>query len=151
MNFPFTKITYIDLPPLPFWNSFSELSEVLSPRLQTLFCPQIKPNLQLSHCASFFQSTFLSPQFSWCISVQFSRSVAFDSLRPHGLHTRLPCPSPTPGAWSDSCPLTQWCHPTISSSVIPLSSCLQSFPASGSFPMSYYLASGGQIIRTDLF
>ena len=55
-------------------------------------------------------------------SVQFSHSVMSDSLRPHGLHTRLPCPSPTPGAWSDSCPLTQWCHPTISSSVIPLSS-----------------------------
>ena len=70
-------------------------------------------------------------------SVQFSRSVVSNSLQPHGLqHARLPCPSPTPGACSNSCPLNQWCHPTISSSVIPFSSCLQSFPASGTFPMS---------------
>ena len=67
-------------------------------------------------------------------SVQFSCSVVSDSLQPHGLqHTRLPSPSPTPGACSNSCPLSWWCHPTISSSVIPFSSCLQSFPASGSF------------------
>ena len=68
-----------------------------------------------------------------------------NSLQPHGLqHARLPCPSPSPGVYSDSCPLSQWCHPTISSSVIPISSCLQSFPASGSFPMSQLFASGGQ-------
>ena len=67
-------------------------------------------------------------------SVQFSHSVLSDSLRPHGLqHTRPPCPSPTPGVYSSSCPSSRWCHPTISSSVIPFSSCLQSFPASGSF------------------
>ena len=67
-------------------------------------------------------------------------------LRHHRLqHARLPCPSPTPGAYSDSCPLSQWCHPTISSSVIPFS-CLQSFPASGSFPMRLLFASGGQSI-----
>ena len=78
-------------------------------------------------------------------SVQFSRSVVSNSLLPHGLqHTRLPCPSPTPGAYSDSCLSSQWCHPTISSSVIPFSSCLQSFPASGSFPVSRFFASGGQ-------
>ena len=72
-------------------------------------------------------------------SVQFSRSVMSDSLRPHGLqHARLPCPSPTPGAYSNSCPLSWWCHPTVSSSVIPFSSCLQSFPASESFPMSHF-------------
>ena len=70
-----------------------------------------------------------------------------DSLRPHGLqHTRLPCPSPTPRACSNSCPLSQWCHPTISSSVIPFSSHLQSFLTSGSFPMSQFFASGGQSI-----
>ena len=70
-----------------------------------------------------------------------------DSLRPHGLqHTRLPCPSPTPRSYSNSCPLSQWCHPTISSSVVPFSSRLQSFPASGSFPMSLFFASGGQSI-----
>ena len=78
---------------------------------------------------------------------QFSRSVMFDSLRPHGLQLpRLPCPSPTPRAGSNSCPSCQWCHPTISSSVIPFSSHLQSFPASGSFPMSQFFASGGQSI-----
>ena len=69
------------------------------------------------------------------ISVQFSHSVVSNSLWPHGLqHARLPCPSPTPRACSNSCPLSQWCHPTISFSVILLSSCFQSFPASGSFP-----------------
>ena len=69
-------------------------------------------------------------------SVQFSYSVLSDSLRPHGLqHARLPCSSPTPGAWPNSFPFSQWCHPTISSSVVPFSSCLQSFPASGSFPV----------------
>ena len=79
-------------------------------------------------------------------SVQFSHSVS-DSLWPHGLqNARLPCPSPTPGARSNSCPSSQWGHPTISSSVIPFSSCLQSFPASGSFPMSQFFASGGQSI-----
>ena len=80
-------------------------------------------------------------------SVQFSRSVVSNSLWPHGLqHVRFPCPSPTPGAYSNSCPLSQWCHPTITSSVIPLSSCLPSFPASGSFLMSHLFASGGQSI-----
>ena len=71
------------------------------------------------------------------VSVQFSRSVMSDSLWPHGLqHARPPCPSPTPGACSNSCPLSRWCLPTISSSIVPFSSCLQSFPASGSFLMS---------------
>ena len=70
-----------------------------------------------------------------------------DSLQPHGLqHTSLPCPSPTPEAYSNSCPSSQWCHPTISSSVIPFSSCLQSFSASGSFPMCQLFAWGGQSI-----
>ena len=79
--------------------------------------------------------------------IQFSRSVMSDSLRPHGLQlTRPPCPSPTPGVYWNSCPLSQWCHPTSSSSVIPFSSCLQSFPASWSFPMSQLFASGGQRI-----
>ena len=79
--------------------------------------------------------------------VQFSCSVMSDSLWPHGLqHTRPPCPSPTPGVYSHSCPLSQWCHPTISSSVIPFSSCLQSFLASGSFQMSQFYASFGQSI-----
>ena len=80
-------------------------------------------------------------------SVQFSRSVVSDSLRPHELqHTRPPCPSQTPGVHSDSLPLSQWCHPAISSSVIPFASCPQSLPASESFPMSQLFAWGGQSI-----
>ena len=80
-------------------------------------------------------------------SVQFSHSVMSDSLQPHGLqHTRLLCPSPTPGVYSNSCPLSQCCHPTISTSVIPFSSHLQPFPASGSFQMRQLFASGGQSI-----
>ena len=80
-------------------------------------------------------------------SVQFSHSVMSGSLQPHGLqHTRLPHPSLTPGAYSNSCPSCRWCHPTISSSVIPFSAHLQSFPASGSFQMSRFFTSGGQSI-----
>ena len=80
-------------------------------------------------------------------TVQFSRSVLSDSLQPHGLqHTRPPCPSPTPGVYSNSCPFSQWCHPTISSSVVPFFSHLQSFPASQSFQMSQFFASGSQSI-----
>ena len=78
-------------------------------------------------------------------SVQFSRSVVSDSLRPHeSQHTRPPCPSPTPRVHSDSCPSSQWCHPAISSSVVPFSSCPQSLPASESFPMSQLFTWGGQ-------
>ena len=80
-------------------------------------------------------------------TVQFSRSVVSDSLRPHELqHARPPCPSPTPGVHPSPCPLSWWCHPTISSSVVPFSSCPQSFPASGSFPMSQLFTSGAQSI-----
>ena len=78
-------------------------------------------------------------------SVQFSRSVVSDSLRPHeSQHARPPCPSPTPGVHSDSRPSSQWCHPAISSSVVPFSSCPQSLPASECFPMSQRFAWGGQ-------
>ena len=83
----------------------------------------------------------------WFMSVPFSHSVVSNSLRSHGLqHTRLPCPSPAPGACSNSSPSSWWCHPTISSSVIPFSSCLQSFPTSGSFPMIQFFLSGGRSI-----
>ena len=83
-----------------------------------------------------------------CLScIQFSRSVVSDSLRPHGLqHSRPPCPSPTPGVYSNLCPLSWWCHPTIPSSVIPFSSHLQSFPATGSFQTSQLFVLGGQSI-----
>ena len=84
----------------------------------------------------------LTTQFS---SVQFSCSVVSDSLQPHeSQHARPPCPSPTPGVHSDSCPPSQWCHPAISSSVVPFSSCPQSLPESESFPMSQLFAWGGQ-------
>ena len=80
-------------------------------------------------------------------SVQFTCSVVSDSLRPHeSQHTRPPCPLQTFGVYSKPCPSRRWCHPTISSSVIPFSSCPQSLPASGSFPMSQLFASGGQTI-----
>ena len=79
------------------------------------------------------------------IIYQFSHSGVSNSLQPHGLqHIRLPYPSPTPGTCWNSCPLGRWCHPTISSSLIPFSSCLQSFPASGSSLMSQFFTSGGQ-------
>ena len=85
----------------------------------------------------------------WQSYRKFSPSVISDSLQPRGLqHTRLPCPSPSPGACSNSCPSSQWCHPTISSFVI-LFSHLHSFPASRSFPLSQFFTSGGQIIRVS--
>ena len=92
-------------------------------------------------CLTMILTLSLLLQFS---SVQFSQSTASDCLWPRGLqHIRLPCPYPIPGVYSSSCPLSQWYHPTISSSVIPFSS-LQSFPASGSFQMSQLFPSGGQ-------
>ena len=91
----------------------------------------------LSCCSSWFPVQ----------SVQFSHSVVSDSLQPHGLqHARPPCPLPTPGVHSNSCPLSWWCHPAISSSVVTFSSCLQCFPASGSFQMRQFFTSDGQSI-----
>ena len=85
-----------------------------------------------------------------CSSLQFSCSVVSDYLQPHGLqHARLPCLSPTPRACSNSCSLSRWCHPTISSSSILFSSCLQSFPPLGSFQGSQFFTSGGQSIRSS--
>ena len=90
---------------------------------------------------------FLEPNSETFTSVQFSRSVVSDSLRPHEpQHARPACPSPTPGVYPNPCPSSQWCHPTISSSVVPFSSCPQSLPALGSFPMSQLFTSGGQSI-----
>ena len=90
---------------------------------------------------------FTSLQFG---SVQFSRSVVSDSLWPHeSQHARPPCPSPTPGVHPNSCPSSRWCHPAISSSVVPISSCPQSLPASESFPMSQVFTWGGQSIRVS--
>ena len=94
----------------------------------------------------FFQKVQFFPSLGYSL-VQFGHSVVSDSLRPHGLqHARPPCSSPTPRVYSNRCPLSQWCYPTISSSVVPFSSCPQSFPASGSFPMSQLFTWGGQSI-----
>ena len=94
------------------------------------------------YCPARSQLVFLFP-----LSVQFSCSVVSDSLQLHGLqHARPPCPSPTPGVYPNSCLLSRWCYPTTSSSAVPFSSCLQSFPASGSFQMSQLFTSGGQSI-----
>ena len=127
------------------------LSEFLSQHLaQSAFSMNIS-FLLLPHLLLLLLNIFyLVPSTVWfCFlsSVQSSQSVVSNSLWPHGLqHTRPPCPSPAPRVYSNSCPLSQWCHLTISSSVIPFPSCLQSFPASGSFPMSQFFASGGQNI-----
>ena len=93
----------------------------------------------------------------WCDTVKNWVNDSVQSLsrvhllQPHGLqHARPPCPSPTPGVYSDSCPLSRWCHPAISSSVIPFSSCLQSFPASGSFPMSQFFAKVAKLLEFQL-
>ena len=95
-------------------------------------------------CCKFLQTGYCSRVFSLLL---FSRSVMSDSLQPHRLqHTRLPCPSPSPRTCSNSCPLSQWCYATISSSFIPFSSHRQSFPATGSFLMGWLFASRGQSI-----
>ena len=97
----------------------------------------------------WFHSLLCYRKTTASFSVQFNHSVMSDSL-PHGpQHSRLPCPSPIPGACSNSCPSSQWCHLTISTSVVPFSSCPQSFPAWGSFPMSQFFASRGQSIRVS--
>ena len=107
--------------------------------------------LKWNHCLDMdknFESVIWATDM-WQILL-FSHFIMFDSLRPHELqHARLPCPLPYPRVCSNSCPLSQWCHPTISSSVTPFSSCLQSFPALGSFPMSQLFASGGQSIGSS--
>ena len=106
-----------------------------------MFCNQILDQLFV------FCLNLILGDISRCITAQFSHSVISDSLQPRGLqHARLPCPSPTPGAYSNSCPLSQWCHPISSSFVISFSSHLQSFPASGSFPLTKFFASGDQSI-----
>ena len=102
-------------------------------------------------CSSSLSFTMGAHHWWICIQffslVQFSRSVMSDSLQPHELqHARPPCPSPTPGVHPNSCPSSRWCHPAISSSAIPFSSCPQFLPASGSFPMSQLFAWGGQNI-----
>ena len=129
----------------------------LSPHIQTTHKPQYQKiknpikNCQRSKCAFLHRRYRDGHKVQEKIvriissSVQFSHSVMSESLRPHELqHARPPCPSPTPRVYSNSCPSSRWCHPTISSSVVPFSFCPQSLPASGSFPMSQILSWGGQ-------
>ena len=134
-----------------FYYSYSFYIYVFDP-LWVNFCIWCEIGIRNSFWAPTLCQTLLLGESSnkgdmSCYSVQFSHSVMSDSLRPHGLqHARLPYPSPTPRACSNSCPLNWWCYPTISSSVVPFSSHLQSFSASGSFQMSQFFASGGQSI-----
>ena len=130
------------------FNTLSRSVTAFLPRSKHLFISWLQSQstviLEPKKIKSVTVSTFAPSMFS---SVQFSHSVVSDSLQPHGLqHTRPPCTSPTPRVYPNPCPLSQWYHPTISSSVIPFSSCPQSFPASGSFPMSQLFTSGGQSI-----
>ena len=104
-----------------------------------VWCWSVLPDLMANCCSSV---SLHSVQFSSISQLCPSLCDPMDCMQ----HARFPCPSPTPGACSNSCPSSRWCHPTISSSVIPFSSCLQSFPASGSFPMSQLSASGGRSI-----
>ena len=114
-----------------------------------IFIPQSEYESPGKQCLNeYFHPDF--PSVQSLPSVQFSLSVVPDSLQPHGLlHARPPCPSPTPRVHSNSCSSSRWCHPTIASSVLPFSSSLQSFPASGSFQMSQLFASCGQSIRVS--
>ena len=123
-------------------------SEVTSPRSygKSTIQPDLNPVWPIPESK---HHTFSGTSALPC-SVQFSGSVMSDSFQPHGLwHSRPPCPSPSPGACSNSCPLSWWRHPTVSSSVVPFSSSLQPFPASRSFPMSQLFASGGQSIEVS--
>ena len=126
-----------------------EVPELIVFSIITLCCEPIVPVLWI-HLASHKLGIWV--QSYGVTSVQFSCSVMSDSLRPReSQHARPPCPSPTPGVHSDSCPSIQWCHPAISSSVVPFSSCPQSLPASESFPMSQLFAWGGQSIGVSAF
>ena len=116
----------------------------LSPQKKTGCCQAWKGSARYSSTTNSHNSQLLHGYFS---SVQFSHSAVSDSLWPNELqHARPPSPSPIPRVYPNSCPLSWWCHPTISSSVVPFSSCPQSFPTSGSFPMSQLFTSGGQNI-----
>ena len=118
-------------------------------------CPTLGDSMDCSLPGSSICGIFHARALEWGAiafsrshpSVQFGRSVMSDSLQPHeSQHTRPPCPSPTPGVYSNSCPSSRWCHPATSSFVVPFSSCPQSLQASGSFQMSQFFASGGQNI-----
>ena len=123
------------------WENISWLATLWHNKDTTTIWMRVRGNALMKITSQLSANT--SPR----LAVQFSQSVVSDSLRPHRLqHARFLCPSPTPGACLNSCPSSQWCHPTISSFVVPFSSCLRSFPASGTFPKSQFFVSGGQSI-----
>ena len=126
---------------------YFQVEEVLSVSWQSLTKSTGWENLGSIYLAQ----PYTEAPFNMTLSlVQFSHSVVSDSLWPHEQqHTRPPCPSPTPGVYPNSCPSSRWCHPAFSSSVVPFSSCLQSFPTWGSFPMSGLFTSGDQSIRAS--
>ena len=143
---PFAFFSCLSIPARDslYWVLLVVLLILLTPRQQ---------NSDLDRCVHLWGWTEGLSYIPLCLdtksnhSVQFSCSVMSESLQPHGLqHARPPCPSPTPRVYSNSCPLSWWCHPTVSSFVIPFSSCLQSFPASESLQMSQFFASGGQSV-----
>ena len=150
----FTRALISFMKVKPPDNSSSHLIDLFACLFCLAFSPPPKSVLQcVPRLAAFFRThgnKVWEISLNWCkefSSVQFSRSVMSNSLWPHGLqHSRLPCPLPASGTCSNSCPLCWWCHPTTSSSLVPFSSCPQSFPASGSSPMSQLFASGGQSI-----
>ena len=123
------------------WENISWLATLWQNKDTTTIWMRVRGNALMKTTSQLSANT--SPR----LAVQFSQSVVSDSLRPHRLqHTRFLCPSPTPGACLNSCPSSQWCHPTVSSFVLPFSSCLRSFPASGAFPKNQFFASGSQSI-----
>ena len=128
---------------------FIEKSHVLAPFPKPSLMQYIKTKklkwIQSKNLFRFHNNIWTNFCVDLYVSVQFSRSVVYDSLQPHeSQHARPPCLSPTPGVHSDSRPLSQWCHPAISSSVIPFSSCPQSLPAPESFPVTQLFSWGGQ-------
>ena len=138
----YTCASYLLTKRLEYNPAMPLFGDIFSSHLQ---CPG---TLSTYRFISFFYNAFII--FYRISSIQFSPSVVSYSLWPHELqHARPPCPSPTPGVYLNSCPLSRWCHPIISSSVFPFSSCLQSLPASGSFQMSQLFTSGGQSIRVS--
>ena len=121
------------------------LKKIQVPGKFTTVADIFPPSYQKEPCGHFLKIEKCKNTFKKTPSIQFSRSVVSDSLQPHELqHARSPCPSPTPGVHSNSCPSSRWCHPAISSFVVPFSSCPQSLPTSESFPMSQLFAWGVQ-------
>ena len=122
-------------------------TELNWPHFVIWFLPWVEVWWEHLHVSKEICILFGRGSLLFCYSVQFSCSVTSNSWQPHGLQrTRSPCPSPIRRVCSNSCPLSRWCHPTISSSVVPFFSCLESFPASGSFPMSWVFISSSQSV-----